>query len=125
MPSTTSRLRFWGDPDRVAVFDAEGALQRARRRLRELRGAVQLLQIEQSSADSVDVAIGVAPASGENLDEIAVALQEALGIGNGPWVELPDPGEEEVRGIGGQGRACPVCKQTGGRHVPGCPRTGS
>jgi hypothetical protein len=124
MPSMTPRrLRLWGDQGRLTEFDAENALRKARRRLRQLRDDVELVHIEQLSADSVEVALLVPPSvRSEDIDEISAALRESLEIGAGPYALIPDR-DEEVRGIGGQGSTCPVCRASEGSHVPGCPRS--
>lgn len=62
MPSPTPlRLRFGGDPGRLAGFDVDNALRKGRRRPRQLRDDVELLRIEQRSADSIEVALLVPP----------------------------------------------------------------
>jgi hypothetical protein len=122
MPNMTRRrLRLWGDPSQLTGLDAVNALEEARRRLRELRDDVELMRIERLSPDSIAVVLLVAPSvRDEDIDEIATALRETLGIGAGPAVLMPED-VERVRGIGGQGRTCRACGATDGSHVRGCP----
>jgi hypothetical protein len=121
MPDMTPRrLRLWGEPGQLARVD-ENALEKARGRLRRLRDDVELTDIDQRAADSIDIILLV-PASFHSGDigEIAAILRAALGIGSGPHALIgDDPGQ--VRGIGGEGRTCPRCHGSDGSHVPGCP----
>jgi hypothetical protein len=119
---TRRRLELWGDPDQLAGFDPSQVLERARLRLRELRRDVELTHIEQNAPDSVRVVmLARQTVRDEDIDEIAEVLREALGIGTGPTVLLPEAGDEEVRGIGGSGRTCPTCGLPDGTHSRGCP----
>jgi len=114
------RLRLWGDPRQLTRVD-ENALDEARRRLRRLRVDVELTDVDQRTANSIDVVLLVPESfrSGD-ISEIASILREALAIGSGPHALIgDDPGE--VRGIGGEGRTCPRCRGSDGAHVPGCP----
>jgi len=117
---TPRRLRLWGEPGQLARVD-ENTLEEARRRLCQLRDDVELTDIDQRAADSIDIILLV-PASfrGGDIGEIATILRAALGIGYGPHALI---GEDtgEVRGIGGEGRTCPRCHGSDGSHVPGCP----
>jgi hypothetical protein len=117
---TPRRLRLWGEPGQLARVD-ENALDEARRRLRRLRDDVELTDIDQRAADSIDVILLV-PASFGNgdIDEIVTILRAALRIGPGPHALIGDD-TREVRGIGGEGRTCPRCHGSDGAHVPGCP----
>jgi hypothetical protein len=118
---TELRLRLWADPDLLAGFDPEAGLDRARVRLRERRGDVELTQVERISADSIGVIVLVAPSVDyAGLAEIAAAVRELLGIGAGRFELVPDV-VETVRGIGGRGRTCPLCGGPDGTHLPGCP----
>jgi len=121
MPDMTPRrLRLWGEPGHLARVD-ENALDEARSRLRELRDDVELADIDQRAAGSIDIILLV-PASfpSDDIGEIATFLRGALGIGPGPHALIGgDIGE--VRGIGGEGRTCPRCHGSDGSHVPGCP----
>jgi hypothetical protein len=118
---TELRLRLWSDPDLLAGFDPEAALDRARVRLRERRGDVELTHVERISADSIGVIVLVAPSVDyAGLDEIAAALRDLLGIGAGRFELVPEM-IETVRGFGGRGRTCPVCGGPDGTHLPGCP----
>jgi hypothetical protein len=121
MPDVTPRrVRLWGEPGQLARVD-ENTLDEARRRLRRLRDDLELTDIDQRAADSIDITLLV-PASfrGGDIGEIATILRAALGIGSGPHALI---GEDtgEVRGIGGEGRTCPRCHGSDGSHVPGCP----
>jgi hypothetical protein len=121
MPDMTPRrLRLWGDPPQLARVD-EHDLDEARRRLRRLRDDVELTNIDQRAADSIDIILLV-PASFRSGDigEIATILRQALRIGAGPHALIGDD-SGEVRGIGGEGRTCPRCHGSDGAHVPGCP----
>jgi hypothetical protein len=121
MPDMTPRrLRLWGEPDQLALID-ENALGEVRRRLRRLRDDVELADIDQRAAGSIDIILLV-PASfrSDDIGDIATILRDALGIGPGPHALIGgDTGE--VRGIGGEGRTCPRCHGSDGSHVPGCP----
>jgi hypothetical protein len=117
---TELRLRMWADPDLLAGFDPEAALDRARVWLRERRGDVELTQVEQISADSIGVIVLVAPSVDyAGLDEITAVLRDLLGIGAGRFELVPDVAET-VRGFGGPGRTCHLCGWPDGTHVPGC-----
>jgi len=121
MPDMTPRrLRLWGEPGQLARVD-ENALEEARRRLGQLRRDVELTDIDQRATDSIDIILLV-PASlrSGDIDEIAMILRAALGIGPGPHALIGDD-TGEVRGIGGEGRTCPRCHGSDGSHVPGCP----
>jgi hypothetical protein len=122
MPGMTPRrLRLWSDPELLSGFDADSAAAEARRRLRGLRDDIELMHVSQQSPDSIGVVLLVAPSvRGEDIDEIAAVLREALGIGAGVDELLPERAEE-VRGIGGEGRTCRSCGAPDGSHVPGCP----
>jgi hypothetical protein len=128
MPGMTPRrLRLWGDPSRLTGFDAENALEEARRRLRQLRNDIELMHIEQRSASSIETVLLVAPSvRSEDIDEIVSVLRESLQIGAGPYALMPDAdGDEDDRGrgIGGQGPTCPCCGAPDGSHLPKCPRS--
>lgn len=121
MPDVTPRrVRLWGEPGQLARVD-ENTLDDARRRLRRLHDDLELTDIDQRAADSIDITLLV-PASfrGGDIGEIATILRAALGIGSGPHALI---GEDtgEVRGIGGEGRTCPRCHGSDGSHIPGCP----
>jgi hypothetical protein len=121
MPDMTPRrLRLWGEPGQLTRVDQD-TLEEARRRLHRLRDDVELADIDQRAAGSIDIILLV-PASFRSGDigEIATILRAALGIGSGPHALI---GEDtgEVRGIGGEGRTCPRCHGSDGSHVPGCP----
>jgi hypothetical protein len=121
MPEVTPRrVRLWGEPGQLARVD-ENTLDEARRRLRRLRDDLELTDIDQRAADSIDITLLV-PASfrGGDIGEIATILRAALGIGSGPHA-LTGEDTGEVRGIGGEGRTCPRCHGSDGSHVPGCP----
>ena len=121
MPDMTPRrLRLWGEPGLLARVD-ENAVGEGRRRLRRLRDDVELTDIDQRAADSIDIILLV-PASFRSADigEIATILRAALGIGSGPHALIGDD-TGEIRGIGGEGRTCPRCHGSDGSHVPGCP----
>ena len=121
MPDMTPRrLRLWGEPGRLARVD-DNALDEARGRLRRLRVDVELADIDQRAADSIDIIL-IVPASFSNADigEIAAILRASLGIGSGPHALIGDD-TGEVRGIGGEGRTCPRCHGSDGAHVRGCP----
>jgi hypothetical protein len=114
------RLRLWGDPAQLARVD-EDALNEARRRLRRLRDDVELTDIDQRAAESIDILLLVqAPFRSGDIDEIATILRAALGIGPGPHALIGDD-TGGVRAIGGEGRTCPRCHGSDGAHVPGCP----
>lgn len=121
MPHVTPRrLRLWGEPGQLASID-ENSLDEARRRLRGFRGDIELADIDQRTAGSIDVII-VVPASfrSDDLGEIAATLRAALEIGDGPSSLIGDD-TGEIRAIGGEGRTCPRCHGSDGAHVPGCP----
>ena len=121
MPDMTPRrLRLWGEPGQLARVD-ENALDEARRQLRRLRDDVELTDIDQRAADSIDIIL-LTPASfrSDDIGEIATSLRTALGLGPGPHALIGDDAGE-VRGIGGEGRTCPRCHGSDGSHVPGCP----
>lgn len=121
MPHVTPRrLRLWGEPGQLASID-ENSLDEARRRLRGFRGDIELADIDQRTAGSIDVII-VVPASfrSDDLGEIAATLRAALEIGDGPSALIGDD-TGEIRAIGGEGRTCPRCHGSDGAHVPGCP----
>ena len=121
MPDMTPRrLRLWGEPAQLAQVD-ENALDEARRRLRRLRDDVELTDIDQRAADSIDIILLV-PASfrSDDIGEVVTILRAALRIGSGPHALIGDD-TREVRGIGGEGRTCPRCHGSDGAHVPGCP----
>jgi hypothetical protein len=121
MPDVTPRrLRLWGEPGELARVD-ESVLDEIRRRLRQLRDDVELTNIDQRAADSIDMILLVPPSfhTGD-FDEIATILRAALRIGPGPHALIGDD-SGEVRGIGGEGRTCPRCHGSDGAHVPGCP----
>src|ERR1700684_2050890 len=116
MPDVTPRrLRLWGEPGQLIRID-ENTLDEARRGLRD---DVELADIEQRTADSIDLTLLV-PSSfrRSDFDEVVASLRAALGIGAGPYVLIGDD-TGEVRGIGGEGRTCPVCRISDGSHVPG------
>jgi hypothetical protein len=114
------RLRLWGEPSQLARVD-ENALEEARRRLRRLRDDVELADIDQRAAGSIDIILLVPPLfRSDDVSEIATILRAALGIGPGPHALIGDD-TGEVRGIGGEGRTCPRCHGSDGAHVPGCP----
>jgi hypothetical protein len=120
---TPIRLRLWADPGQLAGFDGEIALENAQAHLRELRDDVELTDIDLVSPDSIEVVLLRAPTVGiEDIDQIATDLRAFLGVGDGPYVVVPDD-HGAVRGIGGQGRTCPDCRRSDGRHTPGCPRS--
>jgi hypothetical protein len=121
MPDMTPRrLRLWGEPAELARID-ETALDEARSRLRRLRDDVELTDIDQRAAESIDIFLLV-PASFRSSDigEIATILRAILGIGPGPHALIGDD-TGQIRGIGGEGRTCPRCHGSDGAHVPGCP----
>lgn len=114
------RLRLWGEPSQLARVD-ENTLAEARGRLRRLRDDVELADIEQRAAGSIDVILLMpAPFPSGDVSEIAMILREALGIGPGPHALIGDD-TGGIRGIGGEGRTCPRCHGSDGAHVPGCP----
>lgn len=117
---TPRRLRLWGEPSQLARVD-ENDLEEARRRLRRLRDDVELTDIDQRAADSIDIILLV-PESfrGGDVGEIATILRAALRIGFGPHALVGDD-TGEVRGIGGEGTTCHLCHGSDGAHVPGCP----
>jgi hypothetical protein len=121
MPDMTPRhLRLWGEPAELARID-ENTLDEARRRLRRLRDDVELTDINQRAADSIEITLLVsAPFRSGDIGEIATILRAALGIGPGPHALIMDD-TGEFRAIGGEGRTCPRCHGSDGAHVPGCP----
>ena len=121
MPDMTPRrLRLWGEPAHLARVD-ESALDEARGRLRRLRDDVELTDIDQRAADSIDIILLVSASfRSTDIGEIATILRAALRIGPGPHALIGDE-TREVRGIGGEGRTCPRCHGSDGAHVPGCP----
>jgi hypothetical protein len=119
---TPRRLRLWADRGRLTGLDGDGTLEVTRIGLPPLRGDVEVTHIELLPPDSISVILLAAPAiSDEELDEVATVLREALGIGPGPHLMMPD-GIGPVRAIAGQGHTCPECGASDGSHLPGCPR---
>jgi hypothetical protein len=121
MPDMTPRrLRLWSQPGQLAQVD-ENALDEGRRRLRSFRDDVELADIDQRTADSIDIILLVPALFGNgDIAEIAAILRAALDIGPGPHALIGDD-TGEVRGIGGEGRTCSRCHGSDGAHVPGCP----
>lgn len=116
------RLRLSADPSRLARLNSEAGLEQARSRLRQTRDDVVLTHVEQLAPDVIGVVLLVAPTvRADEIDDIAMDLRAALGIGPGTN-ETGDASVGGVRGIGGESTVCRKCGIPGGRHLPECPR---
>lgn len=123
------RFRLSADPARLAGFDSEAGLEQAQSRLGQTRDDVVLTHVEQIAPDAIGVVFLVAPTvRADEIDDIAVDLRAALGIGPGTN-QAEDAYAEGVRGvpgesaqaIGGESAVCRSCGLSGGRHLPDCP----